>query len=158
VFRALHQQTALDPLGGFLDLADHDDSTLYSKEEPPSLLNRRNIGGKRKLDFVVKLDTAGWAGIEVKNVRPWLYPHSALVVDLISKCLALDCIPVLIARRIHYVTHRLLSACGLVIHETFNQRLPNSEADLAARAAHKLLLGYHDIRVGNDPDARLPLQ
>jgi hypothetical protein len=156
VFRALHGQTELEPVGGFLDLADHDDSTLYSKEEPPSLLNRGNIG-RRKLDFIVRHGEAKWAGIEVKNVRPWLYPHSNLVIPLLQKCITIDCIPVLIARRIHYATFHLLSTCGVVVHQPFNQLLPNSEATLAAQAANRLRLGYHDIRVGNEPDARLVL-
>ena len=33
--------------------------------------------------------------------------------------------------------------------------MPYTAAEIAAKAKHKRLLGYHDIRVGNEPDARL---
>jgi hypothetical protein len=65
-----------------------------------------------------------------------------------------DAVPVLIARRIPFVTFRLLSPCGFIIHQTYNQLLPQSESALAAQLREKTLLGYHDIRVGNDPDTR----
>ena len=61
----------------------------------------------------------------------------------------------LIARRISFVTFRVLGTCGVIMHETYNQRMANADAALAARVRDKDLLGYHDIRVGNDPDARL---
>jgi hypothetical protein len=48
-----------------------------------------------------------------------------------------------------------LGSCGVIIHQTYNQLFPSSEQNLAERARHKLNLGYHDIRVGNAPDARL---
>ena len=37
VFRALQTQTTLDFLGNYPDLNEHDDSTLYRKEEPRPL-------------------------------------------------------------------------------------------------------------------------
>jgi len=37
----------------------------------------------------------------------------------------------------------------------YNQRYANHDADLANRVRDKRLLGYHDVRVGNDPDERL---
>jgi hypothetical protein len=49
----------------------------------------------------------------------------------------------------------VLNRCGLIIHQTYNQLLPAAEEALAAQARRKDLLGYHDIRVGNQPDDRL---
>jgi len=95
------------------------------------------------------------AGIEVKNIREWIYPHQDLIRDLIFKCLHLKAIPTLIARRIHYSTFTVLGTCGIIIHQTYNQRLPATDYELAERAKNKTLLGYHDIRLGNAPDARL---
>jgi hypothetical protein len=43
----------------------------------------------------------------------------------------------------------------VIVHQTYNQLFPASEQNLAERARHKRNLGYHDIRVGNAPDARL---
>jgi hypothetical protein len=64
-------------------------------------------------------------------------------------------VPVLIARRIPYVTFKLLNACGAIIHQTYNQLFPLADAQLAGMVRDKNLLGYHDVRLGNEPDARL---
>jgi hypothetical protein len=156
IYRALLAQTSFpDYLGHFTDLDGHDDSLLYSKEEPSRSLRGRTIGGDRRLDFLVRHPTAGWAGIEAKNIREWLYPDRKEIFDLLSKCVALDVVPVLIARRIHFSTFIVLNTCGAVIHQTYNQLLPTADAALAERAKHKQNLGYHDIRLSNLPDARL---
>jgi hypothetical protein len=141
-------------LGAYTDLHAHDDKTLYSKEEPPGVLDGHSMGD-RKFDFVLPHSSAGWAGVEVKNKREWMYPGNKDIRELLSKALAVDAVPVLIARRVPFVTFRLLSPCGLIIHQTFNQLYPSSESELAAKVREKTLLGYHDIRLGNDPDDRL---
>ena len=61
----------------------------------------------------------------------------------------------LIARRIPFVTFKILSTCGVMFHQTYTQLLPKADQVLAEKAKHKDLLGYHDIRVGNQPDDRL---
>jgi len=156
ILRALQQQTTFtDFVGSFLDLDKHDDSRLYSKEEPPRRLGNRDIGGDRRLDFLVRHPTAGWAGIEAKNSREWMYPDRKEVIELLSKCLALDVVPVLIARRIQFSTFVVLNTCGVIFHQTYNQLFPMADAALADQAKHKSNLGYHDIRTGNMPDARL---
>jgi hypothetical protein len=48
-----------------------------------------------------------------------------------------------------------LNPCGIILHQTFNQLYPNSAKELAEKVKHKHLLGYHDVRVGNEPDVRL---
>jgi hypothetical protein len=77
------------------------------------------------------------------------------VRDLLRKCLALNAVPTLIARRIPFVTFAILSRCGVIIHETYNQLLPATEATIAAQVRDKMLLGYHDVRTGNQSDTRL---
>jgi len=154
VFRSLSQGT-LQFLGDFTDLDEHDDSTMYKKTEPPSSVSGKRLGKRRKLDFLV-FDRSGYlAGLEVKNVRPWLYPDSHEIAELLQKCCALDAVPVLIARRIPYVTFRLLNPCGVILHQTFNQLYPASNEALADLARNKTDLGFHDIRTGNLPDKRL---
>ena len=155
IFRALMQQDSLVHFGGFADLEDHDDSTLYSKEEPPLSLSGRRLPGKKRLDFICVHPECGGVAVEAKNVRPWLYPNEDEVVDLIAKAVALDSVPVLIARRIPFVTSKLLLPCGVVMHQTYNQLYPAADHHLAEKARDRRLLGYHDIRVGNQPDARL---
>jgi len=84
-----------------------------------------------------------------------MYPHDEDIHDLLRKCLALDAVPVLIARRIHFSTFAVFSKCGVIVHQTYNQLLPQAEAELAAKVRDKTLLGFHDVRLGNQPDARL---
>lgn len=152
-YRALIAEPSLHTLGAYPDMDDHDDSTLYRKEELPAQLSGRACTGK--LDFVVMTNTAKIAGIEIKNVREWMYPDRDEVRSMLSKCTALDIIPVLIARRIPFVTFKLLHACGAIVHQTYNQLFPLSEAALAEAVKNKSLLGYHDVRLGNQPDTRL---
>lgn len=139
--------------GDFRDLHEHDDATLYSKQEPPTNLGRRKTSAP--VDFLLAFETETLA-IEVKNVRPWLYPDSEELKGLLKKAVELDAIPVLVARRIPYVTFaEILRPCGVIAHQVYNQRYPASGANLAAQAAHKDNLGYHDVRASNEPDDRL---
>jgi len=154
VYRSLIGQTSLNHFGAFRRIDSRGDDTLYSKEEPPSIVNGKEFSGE--LDFIVTGSSYGAAGIEVKNIRPWIYPNNKLVRELLSKCCSANLIPVLIARRISYVARsEIFEPCGIVVHETYNQLYPESRRDLADRARHKKLLGYHDIRIGNAPDSRL---
>lgn len=156
VFRSLNAQTELQVYGGFHDLDEHDDSSPYRKEEPPSLVSGLKIPGEKKLDFLLHHPDAGHVGVEVKNVRQWLYPDHLEVREFIHKCCAIDAVPVIIARRIAYVTFsEVFRPCGVLHHETYNQRLPKSYEEIANKAKDKRLLGYHDIRLGNEPDTRL---
>jgi hypothetical protein len=154
IYRALAAQDS-HFFGAFPDLYQHDDATLYSKEEPPRVLSGKALPGDMRLDFLLIHESAGAVGVEAKNVREWMYPDRREVVDLLRKCCAIDAVPVLIARRIAYSTFSLLHSTGVIIHQTFNQRYPTADAELAELASRKDLLGYHDIRVGNLPDARL---
>lgn len=155
VHRALLAQDGLQHFGAFTDLNQHDDSLPYSKEEPPRTLSGRRVPRNLSLDFLVSTTDGHYAGLEVKNVREWFYPDRGEVKALLLKACALDVVPVLICRRYAYVTFSVLNRCGLLLHQTFNQLYPMADEDLAASARDKRLLGYHDIRVGNTPDARL---
>jgi len=154
-FRALLMLPEAEFFGRFTDLEEHGDEALYTKQEPPQHIGCRCLPGKKNLDFILRSPFDGFFGIECKNSREWLYPDRPEIIELIEKCLALDCVPVLIARRIPYVTFYLLKRCGVIIHQTFSQLLPASAEGVADRAKHKRLLGYHDIRTGNVPDGRL---
>lgn len=153
VSKALQTQQVLQSVGHFRDLNDHDDSTLYSKEEPPSQINGRACKGK--LDFLLFTRDAGAAGIEVKNIREWVYSQSEEVLEMLQKCCALDVVPVLIARRYAYEAFSVLTDCGVIVHQMYNQRYAQADAALAEKVKDKRLLGYHDVRVGNEPDQRL---
>jgi hypothetical protein len=155
-YRALVEiNPEIEFFGTFPDLDTHDDSKLYSKLEPPAHLGKRVIPGKKLLDFIVRHPDGFYLALECKNVREWMYPDRSEVLDLIKKSLALNCVPVLIARRIPFVTFKLLNAVGVIVHQTYNQLFPYADAELAAEVRNKELLGYHDIKVGSIPDARL---
>jgi hypothetical protein len=154
VYRALLAQQELRFFGAFRNLDDHDDSTLYTKLEPPSSVSGRDIGS-RHLDFIVHTAGAVYGGIEVKNIRQWMYPARAEIREWLLKCCTLDIVPVLIARRIHFSTFSVLNPCGVVLHQTYNQLYPNSSSVLADQVRRKELLGYHDVQLGHLPDARL---
>ena len=74
IYKALYDQSYLDFFGSFSDLDNHNDSTLYSKEEPPQSISGRHLTGNRRLDFLIHHPEAGWAGVEAKNIREWIYP------------------------------------------------------------------------------------
>ena len=157
VYRALRALREARPevefLGGFVDLNEHDDSTLYRKVEPEMVSDERVGGGLA--DFIVTTPDGGRGAIECKNTRQWIYPDRDEIRQLVRTAVRLDAVPILIARRIPYVTIRVLHGCGVVFHETYTQLYPAADADLATQARDKRLLGYHDIRVGNRPDGRL---
>jgi len=155
IYRALLRQDALDHFGSFANLDDHDDSRLYHKEEPPQSVSGFRLAGSQRLDFLVRHPEAGWAGVEAKNVREWLYPDREEIAELLGKAVAQNCVPILIGRRIPFVTFKVLSACGVVFHQTYNQLYPSADRELAEQARDRRLLGYHDLRVGNEPGNRL---
>ena len=105
IYRALLSQNTLEYLGSFTDLDNHTDSRLYSKEEPPQSLSGKRLAGDQRLDFLVRHPEVGWAGIEAKNVREWLYPDRTEVADLLRKAVALDCVPVLILVAAFHMLH-----------------------------------------------------
>jgi hypothetical protein len=152
IYRALCAQTQLTFFGSFRGL-DGPDDTLYSKAEPPQTISGKTMEGE--LDFIAMTSNATLIGIEAKNIREWIYPQREEVTELLKKCTAVDVVPVLIARRIHFSTFRVLNRCGVILHQTYNQLLPTSAAPIAAQARDKNMLGFHDIRLGNQPDARL---
>jgi len=155
IFRSLSdQKNKLIYFGRFKDIDTLDDSNLYKKEEPPTQFSNNFIPGGKCLDFLVIKDNI-LGGIEAKNTREWLYPDRPEIKDLLYKCYELDAVPILIARRIPFVTFKLLNACGCIVHQTYRQHYPSSEKELAEDLKDKTLFGFHDIILGNQPDARL---
>jgi hypothetical protein len=67
IYRALLDQSHFDVYGGFRDLHNHDDSLLYSKTEPPTLISGKAMTAP--VDFVLRAPD-GHALIEAKNTRP----------------------------------------------------------------------------------------
>lgn len=121
--------------------------------DPPLVVSGRRIA-KGPLDYVA-FPSGRCVGIEAKNYRTWLYPRSNEVRELLWKCADIDAIPVLVARRLPFITIRLLQLGGCLVHENYNQLYPSSDAALATQVRDKNLLGYHDVRAGSTPDLRM---
>lgn len=147
------QQSRSQFFGHFTDLGKHDDSQRYMKHDPDFYCGVPIEGGK--LDYILVHPEAGGMGIEIKNTREWIYPDKDIVTQLLRKCVQIDVVPVLIARRIHYSAFSILNACGGVIHQVYNQLYPTADSALAEQVRDRMLLGYADVRIGNEPDARL---
>lgn len=152
VLRAM-QRSRLNFFGHFTDLEMHGDDQRYTKHDPDFFSGVPIVGGK--LDYIVVHPEAGGMGIEIKNTREWIYPDKDIVTQLLRKCVQIDVVPVLVARRIHYTTFSILNACGGIIHQFYNQLYPSADARLAEEVRSKSKLGYFDVRTGNEPDARL---
>lgn len=151
VFQALRSDSTIHFIGGF----ELNSSKNTWRKIEPRMISGQALTGGRNLDFILVHSEAGRVGIEVKNTREWIYPNSEAVRDLIDKCYELDAVPVMICRRYAYVTYSLLHRCGVLLHQNYNQLFPESLSEVAEKARHKNLLGYHDIRVGIEPDQRL---
>lgn len=157
VYRALLMERPNHGLEFFGAFQGHDSSDPrdWKKIEPPNTISGESLAGGKNLDFVLVHGEAGLAGIEVKNTREWLYPDSEELHALLRKCCDLNAVPVMVCRRYAYVTFSVLNRCGIILHQNYNQLLPDSLRDLATLAQDKELLGYHDIRLGNEPNQRL---
>jgi hypothetical protein len=94
-------------------------------------------------------------GGEAKNFREWLYPDSWEIWAAISKCCELDAVPVLVARKLPYVSFVLFGKIGMVGYQTHFQFFhPVVEPELA-RVKHVDGLGYKDIRCTLEPDGNM---
>ncbi len=157
IFRALSAQSNARYFGRFRDFdpsfSERADS--YRKEEPPAYIGDRAIPGGRLLDFLYLHRTAEFAGIEAKSLRRWIYPDADEIKELLVKCVALDCVPILVARRFPRATFEVLGECGVILHQTLNQLYHIADKDLVGRVVREDSFGFNDIQVGDEPDARL---
>ena len=154
VQRALQNQNTFEFFGWHNDVDNIDDSNLYKKTEPPNRLSGNSLDGNQNLDFLIEHNSI-YGGIEIKNTREWLYPDRNEIQEFLMKCCQLNVVPILIARRIPFVTFKLLNSCGAIVHQTYRQHYPTADSNLVESLKDKNLFGFHDIVLGNQPDARL---
>lgn len=60
-------------------------------------------------------------GIEIKNIREWIYPESIEIWKALKACIDLDCIPIIITRAFHYTTGTFFRDIGAFGRETRHQ-------------------------------------
>jgi hypothetical protein len=99
----------------------------------------------------------------VKNLRSWLYPWSHEVWDLLAKVGDFpEVVPILIARRIHPTTFRMLKDIGALGYQTrqqwFAERGGNHSIDPTRFAQVAASLGFDDATLlggARAPDGRM---
>lgn len=100
--------------------------------EPHTLGNVSQIGNyttNKPLDTYARLpftDHVGnlkvaVLGIEIKNIREWIYPQSVEIWKALKSCIDLDCFPIIISRAFHYTAFAFFRDVGLFGHKTRHQ-------------------------------------
>ena len=79
-----------------------------------ALLPFTDITGKRQVAII---------GIEIKNIREWIYPQSIEIWKALKACIDLDCTPIIISRAFHYTTMTFFRDIGVFGFETRKQYL-----------------------------------
>lgn len=91
-------------------------------------------------------------GVECKNIREWIYPASPEVWRLIARACSIDCLPVLAARKISFITRAgIFYDMGILGFETHFQYFHNNVNSQTGykfkeRVIEKNRLGFADIK------------
>lgn len=162
ILEVLQEMVMRIPGCGYLGSIDTNAHTktgrykIFKKQEPP-----HSISGKTSLkvgDFHLFLPSAGMFLIECKNTREWLYPSDEEIKDTIIKAVEVGLPPILVARKLPYVTREVLCRpSGIIAHASYYQyypsnisaycpESPDTLSNIIERAKRKELLGYADIR------------
>lgn len=95
-------------------------------------------------------------GLEVKNHREWIYPMTSAVWVMVRKCLELDALPLLVPRKIAYITRAIFARIGVMGFEFYRQVFAPAVAHLLPEIQHTDRLGYKDV-VALPPEPYPPL-
>lgn len=156
IFKILQQLRAADRrfahLGAF-DLSQRQPNGRFPKTEPPTNYSGATLFGPPDYVFFEPKNGES-AMVECKNHREWIYPSHDEIKTLVGKALLAEMTPVLIARRLPYITKAALcEPAGIIAHETYNQLYPDTDhgRDLAARVIQPRSLGYFDVKASEEP-------
>lgn len=103
--------------------------------------------------FVIHKSTHTPIGIEAKNMREWIYPASEEVWRAIARACTLECLPVIIARKISYISRAgFFANFGILGFETNFQYMTqsvqtDSNYTFKDKVIHKDKLGFADIKL-----------
>lgn len=109
--------------------------------------------------FIIHKNTNIAIGIEAKNIREWIYPASVEVWRAIARACTLNCLPVLIARKISYIAKAgFFAHIGMLGYDSNFQFFDNSvqkdnNYKFKKNVINKDRLGFADIKLikPNDP-------
>ncbi len=120
--------------------------------KPGETFNNYWIDGKRfdnnpPLDHVVYYRERGLSlGLEDKNWREWIYPNDALIPTLLRKCLQNGYVPILITRKLPYLSRLFFKQVGALGFETHFMYLHPSLERQFELIRHKDGIGFADLR------------
>lgn len=103
-----------------------------------------NLPKSNPLDGVYEFESEK-LGVEAKNVREWIYPTSGEVWIMVKKCLRIDAVPLLVARKTSYIARVILTELGIVYFESFRQVFSQRVAHMLKDIQHTDMLGYKDV-------------
>lgn len=92
-------------------------------------------------------------GIEAKNIRQWIYPASEEVWRMIARACTLDCLPVIVARKISFIAYAgFFAHFGILGFQTHFQYMSNhvnahSKYKFKNDIIHKDRLGFADMKL-----------
>ncbi len=84
-------------------------------------------------------------GVEAKNIRGWLYPADKEIWEVLRKCVSEDAQPLLVARKLHWLTFRVFSEIGAMGFEFHRQVYSERTAPLLVDIQHTDRLGFKDV-------------
>ncbi len=124
--------------------------------EPHTLGNVYQIGSlttTNPLDtyaYVILTDSNGQRrvvtlGIEVKNIREWIYPESVEIWKTLKSCIDLECIPIIISRAIHYTAFTFFQDIGALGYKTNHQYFSSTLWGHPLYTPLKNELYFHDM-------------
>lgn len=108
--------------------------------------------------FIIHKETGTPIGIEAKNLREWIYPASEEVWRAIARACTLECLPVIIARKISFVSRvGFFAKFGILGFETNFQYMAHkvqsdSKYSFKDKVLHKDKLGFADIKLIKEKD------
>lgn len=117
-----------------------------------SFINGRTFTGHGKLDHLI-LDRKSslLIGVEDKNHREWIYPHSEYLRSFLAKCVHYEIAPLFITRRLPYISRRVFPHLGILGFQTYYRFFLPTDANLLADTRHTDGLGFHDLRFSSEP-------
>lgn len=108
--------------------------------------------------FLIHKKTNIPIGIEAKNIREWIYPASPEVWRTIARACTIDCLPVLMARKISYITKAgFFAHFGMLGYNTnfqfFDSRVQrDTKYKFKKNVVNKERLGFADIKLKKPND------
>lgn len=135
--------------------------------EVSALLGHRVAGSIDTGGYLVTIDSHGrpmtpvTTPIEVKNIRSWIYPSSAELYQILSKCVLAQrtagpnhpLVPTLVCRRAHPTLFWMAAELGFIVIDARRQWAGDVEEGPLMEVRNEL--HFIDLHVGSDPSIRV---